>query len=59
MQNQTLLKTSSLPDPIVLDDDSEGSIQLATTLEDPSLKNIIARALLTDGQKISPTIRSN
>jgi hypothetical protein len=35
-------------------DDSEGVIQLATTLEDPGIKNITARALLTDGQKISP-----
>ena len=51
-ENQTLLKTSSLPEPIVLDD--EGSIQLATTLDDPTLKNITARALLTDDQKISP-----
>ena len=52
-ENQTLLKTSSLPEPIVLDD-SKGTIQLATTLDDHTLKNIIARALLTDDQKISP-----
>ena len=52
-ENQTLLKTSSLPEPIVLND-SEGNIQLATTLDDPALKNITARALLTDGQKINP-----
>ena len=39
-ENQTLLKTSSLPEPIALDD--EGSIQLATTLDDPTLKNITA-----------------
>lgn len=51
-ENQTLLKTSSLPEPIVLDE--EGSIQLATTLDDPTLKNITARALLTDDQKVSP-----
>ena len=37
-ENQTLLKTSFLPEPIALDD--EGSIQLATTLDDPTLKNI-------------------
>ena len=52
-ENQTLLKTSSLPEPIVLDD-SKGTIQLATTLDDHTLKNITARALLTDDQKISP-----
>jgi hypothetical protein len=52
-ENQTLLRTSSLPEPIVLDD-SKGNIQLATTLNDPTLKNVTARALLTDGQKINP-----
>jgi hypothetical protein len=52
-ENQTLLRTSSLPEPIVLND-SEGSIQLATTFDDPTLQNITARALLTDGQKINP-----
>jgi len=36
--NQTLLRTSSLPEPIVLDD-LEGTIQLATTLDDPTLKD--------------------
>jgi hypothetical protein len=51
-ENQTLLRTSSLPEPIVLND-SEGSIQLATTFDDPTLQNITARALLTDGQKIN------
>jgi hypothetical protein len=49
-ENQTLLRTSSLPEPIVLND-SEGSIQLATTFDDPTLQNITVRALLTDGQK--------
>lgn len=52
-ENQTLLRTSSLPEPIVLDD-SKGNIQLATTLNDPTLKNITARALLTDGQRVNP-----
>jgi hypothetical protein len=52
-ENQTLLRTSSLPEPIVLND-SEGSIQLATTFDDPTLQNITARALLTDGQKVNP-----
>jgi len=51
--NQTLLRTSSLPEPITLDD-SEGNIQLATTFDDPTLQNVIVRALLTDGQKILP-----
>jgi hypothetical protein len=52
-ENQTLLRTSSLPEPIVLND-SEGTIQLATTFDDPTLQNITARALPTDGQKINP-----
>jgi hypothetical protein len=51
--NQTLLKTSSLPEPISLAN-SEGSIQLATTFSDPTLQNVTVRALLTDGQKILP-----
>jgi hypothetical protein len=51
--NQTLLKTSSLPEPISLAD-SGGSIQLATTFNDPTLQNVTVRALLTDGQKILP-----
>ena len=51
--NQTLLRTSSLPEPIALDD-SEGSIQLATTFDDPTLQNVTVRALLTDGQKTLP-----
>jgi hypothetical protein len=43
-ENQTLLRTSSLPEPIAMDD-SEGTIQLATTLDDnPALQNITARA---------------
>ena len=53
-ENQTLLRTSSLPEPIVIDD-SEGTIQLATTLDDnPALQNITARALITDSQKLNP-----
>ena len=51
--NQTLLKTSSLSEPITLDD-SEGSIELATTFNDDTLSNVTARALLTDGDKIFP-----
>lgn len=51
--NQTLLRTSSLPEPIV-PDDSDGTIQLATTFNDPNLKDVTMKALLTDGQKINP-----
>ena len=51
--NNTLLRTSSLPEPIV-PDDSDGTIQLATTFDDPNLKDVTAKALLTDGQKINP-----
>jgi hypothetical protein len=62
VENQTLLRTSSLPEPIVIDD-SEGPIQLATTLDDNSaLQNITARALITDSQKVNPlsdTIEAN
>ena len=62
-ENQTLLRTSSLPEPIVIDDDSEGTIQLATTLDDnPALQNITARTLATDSLKVNPlsdTIEAN
>jgi hypothetical protein len=59
--NHTLLRTSSLSEPIVIDD-SEGTIQLAATFDDSTLKKITARALLTDGQKVNPlsnTIEAN
>ena len=52
-ENQTLLRTSSLPEPVVVDD-SDGTIQLATTFDDPALQNVTVRATLTDGQKIFP-----
>jgi hypothetical protein len=62
-ENQTLLRTSPLPESIVIDDDSEGTIQLATTLDDnPALQNITARALVTDSLKVNPlsdTIEAN
>lgn len=51
--NQTLLRTSSLPEPITLED-SEGSIELATTFNDDALTDITARVLLTDGDKVIP-----
>jgi hypothetical protein len=51
--NQTLLRTSSLPEPIVLKD-SDGTIQLATTFNDANLRDVTARALLTDAEKMNP-----
>jgi hypothetical protein len=51
--DQTLLRTSSLPEPIALED-SEGSIELATTFNDDTLSNVTARVLLTDGDKVFP-----
>lgn len=50
--NQTLLRTSSLSEPIALD--SEGTIQLATTFNDANLRDVTARALLTDAEKVNP-----
>ena len=47
--NQTLPRTSSLPEHILLDD-LEGTIQLATTINDPSLKDLIIKAFLKDGE---------
>jgi hypothetical protein len=51
--NHTLLRTSSLPEPIALDG-SDGTIQLATTFNDPALKDVVAKVILTDSQKINP-----
>jgi hypothetical protein len=51
--NQSLVRTSSLPHPLNLTH-SEGTIQLATTLNDNNLKNITAIALLTDDEKAIP-----
>ena len=50
--NQTLLRTTSFPQPLLLN--QSGEIQLATTFEDESLKNITARTMLTDGDKVIP-----
>ena len=50
-ENHTLLKTSSLPEPILIDG-SDGTIQLATTFHDPNLKNVTARALLKMVRKL-------
>ena len=46
--NQTLLRTSSLAEPISFAD-SEGRIQLATMFDNPTLQNVTVRALLTEG----------
>ena len=51
--NQSLIRTSSLPHPLNLAS-SEGTIQLATTLNDHNLKNITAVAMLTDDEKAIP-----
>jgi hypothetical protein len=51
--NQSLIRTSSLPHPLNVTA-PEGTIQLATTLNDNSLKNITAVALLTDDEKAIP-----
>jgi hypothetical protein len=53
--NQILLRTLSLPEPILFDD-SEGTIQLATTINDPSLKDVITKAFLTDGERVNPSL---
>jgi hypothetical protein len=50
--NQTLLRTTSFPQPLLLN--QSGEIQLATTFEDKSLNNITARTMLTDGEKVIP-----
>jgi hypothetical protein len=51
--NQSLIRTSSLPHPLNVTG-PEGTIQLATTLNDNGLKNITAVALLTDDEKAIP-----
>lgn len=50
--NQTLLRTTSFPQPLLLN--QSGEIQLATTFEDESLNNITVRTMLTDGEKVIP-----
>lgn len=51
--NGTLLRTSSLPEPLLLDK-SEGTIQLATTFDDKNIRNVTAVAILTDETKGFP-----
>jgi hypothetical protein len=50
--NQTLLRTTSFPQPLFLN--QSGEIQLATTFEDESLNNITAKTMLTDEDKAIP-----
>jgi hypothetical protein len=50
--NQTLLRTTSFPQPLLLN--QSGEIQLATTFEDESLNNITAKTMLTDEEKAIP-----
>ena len=50
--NQTLLRTTSFPQPLLLN--QSGEIQLATTFEDESLNNITAKTMLTDEDKAIP-----
>jgi hypothetical protein len=52
-ENGTLLRTSSLPEPIVLHE-PEGTVQLATTFDDKRLESVTALALLTDETKGFP-----
>ena len=51
--NQSLVRTSSIPQPLNLTN-PEGTITLATTLQDNNLKNITALALITDDEKAIP-----
>lgn len=50
--NETLLRTTSFPQPLLLN--QSGEIHLATTFEDEALNNITARTMLTDGEKVIP-----
>ncbi|MGA7370892.1 MAG: hypothetical protein WBX01_17355 [Nitrososphaeraceae archaeon] len=49
--NMSLVRTSSFSTPIVANRD--GTIQLATTLTDPDLTDIIVAAKFTDGKKMT------
>lgn len=51
--NKSLIKTSSYPDSIMLDK-TEGTIQLATTLNDKDLRNVTAIVVFTDNDKVMP-----
>ncbi len=50
--NETLIRTSSFPSPIIANE--TGTIQLATTFNDDTLKNVTAVVTVTDPSKESP-----
>ena len=50
--NETLIRTSSFPSPITANE--TGTIQLATTFNDDTLKNVTAVVTVTDPSKESP-----
>ena len=50
--NETLIRTSSFPAPITANE--TGTIQLATTFNDDTLKNVTAVVTVTDPSKESP-----
>ncbi|MGH9982354.1 MAG: hypothetical protein ACRD8W_00165 [Nitrososphaeraceae archaeon] len=51
--NKSLIRTSSYPNPLLLES-PEGTIQLATTLNDKDLRNVTAVAVFTDNEKVIP-----
>jgi hypothetical protein len=55
-ENKSIIRTS-YPDHILLKD-SEGTIQLATTLNVKALRNITAIAIFTDNEKVIPISNS-
>lgn len=52
LDNRSLVRTSSFPDPIIAND--TGTIQLATTLTDKTLSDVIAIITFTDDSKLVP-----
>lgn len=49
VSNQSLLKTSSFPDPVIANE--SGTVQLATTFPDSALTNLVSLITFTDAQK--------
>ena len=52
LDNRSLVRTSSFPDPIIAND--TGTIQLATTFTDRTLTDVIAIITFTDDSKLVP-----
>jgi hypothetical protein len=52
LDNRSLVRTSSFPDPIIAND--TGTIQLATTFTDKTLSDVIAVITFTDDSKLVP-----